>query len=155
MIRRAEEKDMDRVLELLVQVNMVHHLARPDLFNGPATKYTREELRDIFRSDDTPVFVWTDDGDRVQGYAFCIMKQAVNDHILTDIRTLYIDDLCVDEDARGRHIGTELYRYVLDYARSRGCYNVTLNVWADNPSAHAFYVRQGMHVQKYGMETIL
>ena len=88
MIRRAEEKDMDRVLELLVQVNMVHHLARPDLFNGPATKYTREELRDIFRSDDTPVFVWTDYGDRVQGYAFCIMKQAVNDHILTDIRTL-------------------------------------------------------------------
>ena len=155
MIRRAEEKDMDRVLELLVQVNMVHHLARPDLFNGPATKYTREELRDIFRSDDTPVFVWTDDGDRVQGYAFCIMKQAVNDHILTDIRTLYIDDLCVDENQRGKHIGSALYNHVLDYARQSGCYNVTLNVWSCNPSALKFYEKCGLTPQKIGMEKIL
>ena len=43
-VRRATEKDIPRILELLVQVNMVHHLGRPDLFNGPATKYTEEEL---------------------------------------------------------------------------------------------------------------
>ncbi len=155
MIRRAENRDIDRVLELLVQVNMVHHLARPDLFHGPATKYTAGELERIFADDDTPVFVWTDGDGRVLGYCFCMMKQAVNDHILTDIRTLYIDDLCVDEAVRGQGVGRTLYEYVLGYARSIGCYNLTLNVWTCNPSALRFYEKCGLTPQKIGMETIL
>lgn len=154
-VRRAESRDIPRVLELLVQVNMVHHLGRPDLFNGPATKYTAEELEAIFRDDSRPVFVCVDEQDRVLGYAFCIFQQHVNDHILTDIRTLYIDDLCVDETIRGRHIGRTLYEHVLGFARESGCYNVTLNVWACNQSALKFYEKCGLKPQKIGMETIL
>ena len=74
---------------------------------------------------------------------------------MTDIKTLYIDDLCVDELARGGHIGTRLYEYVLDVARQQGYYNVTLNVWADNVNARKFYEKIGLRVQKIGMEKIL
>lgn len=74
---------------------------------------------------------------------------------MTDIKTLYIDDLCVDERARGGHIGTHLYEYVLDFARQQGYYNVTLNVWADNVNARKFYEKIGLRVQKIGMEKIL
>ena len=74
---------------------------------------------------------------------------------MTDIKTLYIDDLCVDESARGLHIGKDLYEFVLDYAKDQGCYNVTLNVWADNVNAVRFYEKIGMRVQKIGMEKIL
>ena len=155
MIRRAENKDIERILELLVQVNMVHHNGRPDLFNGPATKYTAEELMKIFEDDSTPVFVYEDENHKVQGHAFCIMKQALNDNILTDIKTLYIDDICVNENARGHHIGKSLYDYVTDYARKAGCYNVTLNVWTSNESAMKFYESLGMAKQKIGMEQIL
>lgn len=155
MIRRAENKDIERILELLVQVNMVHHNGRPDLFNGPATKYTAEELMKIFEDDSTPVFVYEDENHKVQGHAFCIMKQALNDNILTDIKTLYIDDICVNENARGHHIGKSLYDYVTDYARKAGCYNVTLNVWTCNESAMKFYESLGMAKQKIGMEQIL
>ena len=91
----------------------------------------------------------------VVGYAFCIHKQFVNDNNMTDIKTLYIDDLCVDERARGGHIGTRLYEYVLDFARQQGYYNVTLNVWADNVNARKFYEKIGLRVQKIGMEKIL
>lgn len=155
MIRRAEKRDIPRILELLVQVNMVHHNSRPDLFNGPATKYTEAELCDIIGCDGTPVFVETDDNDEVEGYAFCIFMQKKNDNIMTDIKTLYIDDLCVDEEKRGKGIGKKLYLHVLRYAKSHGCYNVTLNVWAENKSAIAFYEKCGMKKQKIGMETIL
>ncbi len=155
IIRRAAERDIPRVLELLVQVDMVHHNGRPDLFNGPATKYNEEELHGIFENDETPVFVFADEDDRVLGYAFCISKQYKDDHVLTDIRTLYIDDLCVDENVRGRHIGRKLYEYVLDYAKKEGFYNVTLNVWALNESAFEFYKKCGLSIQKYGMEKIL
>ena len=156
MIRFAQERDIPRILELLVQVNMVHHVIRPDIFNGPATKYSALELSGMISHMETePVFVYVDDNERVLGYAMCQMQQITGDSIRTDIKTLYLDDLCVDEACRGRHIGRELYMYVRDYARSVGCYNLTLNVWEGNDSALAFYRRLGMKPQKYGMEEII
>ncbi len=154
MIRRAEERDIPAIDDLLSQVLNVHHEGRPDLFRSNARKYTDSELMEILRDESRPVFVAEEDG-TVTGYAFCIFQQHIGHNILTDIRTLYIDDLCVDEKFRGRHIGTTLYEYVLAFAREQGCYNVTLNVWACNEDAMRFYERLGLRTQKIGMETIL
>ncbi len=154
-IRRAQIKDMDRINELLFQVCLVHHKGRPDLFKYGARKYSDEQLKNIIADDKTPILVATDENDSVLGYAFCIFKQYINDNILTDIKTLYIDDLCVDEKCRGQHIGKTLYNAVIDYAKEHGCYNVTLNVWSLNESAMKFYESCGLKPQKVGMETIL
>lgn len=155
-IRRAKEKDMGRIHELLRQVCMVHHKGRPDLFQGNNNrKYTDEQLKEMLKDDSRPIFVAADETDQVLGYAFCIFQQHLNDNILTDIKTLYIDDLCVDENIRGRHIGKFLYDYVLEFARKEGCYNVTLNVWSCNEAAMKFYEKCGLKQQKVGMETIL
>lgn len=154
-IRRAEEKDMDGINKLLLQVLMVHHNGRPDLFKSHTKKYTDEELKAIIADDNTPIFVSVDENGQVLGYAFCIFKQFINDNILTDIKTLYIDDLCVDENVRGQHIGTKLYEYVLQFAKESGCYNLTLNVWSLNESAMKFYEKCGLVPQKVGMECIL
>ena len=154
-IRRAEEKDIDRINDLLFQVCLVHHKGRPDLFKYGAKKYTDEQLLAIIQDDQRPIFVAEDSDQVVQGYAFCIFSQHIDDNILTDIKTLYIDDLCVDETLRGQHIGRQLYEAVLDFARTSGCYNVTLNVWSLNSSAMKFYQSLGLEPQKVGMETIL
>ncbi len=155
IIRRAEDRDIPGIMALLVQVNMVHHIIRPDLFNGPATKYTAEELKAIIADEKTPVFVCVDSQGQVLGHSFCIFQQHVGHNILTDVKTLYIDDLCVDENQRGKHIGKALYDHVLAFARDNGGYNVTLNAWAGNDSALKFYQNQGLNMQKYGMERIL
>lgn len=154
-IRRAKEQDMDKINDLLLQVCLVHHKGRPDLFKYGAKKYSDEELKAIIYDDSRPIFVAVDEHDAVLGYAFCIFKQFVNDNILTDIKTLYIDDLCIDKALRGQHIGKQLYEAVLDFARTSGCYNVTLNVWSLNESAMKFYEACGLKPQKVGMETIL
>ena len=154
-VRRAEKKDIPRILELLVQVDMVHHTGRPDLFNGPATKYSAEELEAILADESTPVFVCAGADDVPLGHAFCIRRQITGSAVMTDVRTLYIDDICVDEAHRGRHIGKMLYDRVIAYAREQGCYNVTLNVWTCNPSAVRFYEAMGLTPQKIGMEKIL
>ena len=154
-IRRADARDIPGIMNLLVQVDLVHHKIRPDLFKGPATKYTEEELKALLADDSTPVFVCADESGQVLGHCFCVFKQLKNDNVLTDIKTLYIDDLCVDERFRGRHVGQRLYAYALDFARESGCYNITLNVWAGNDSALKFYQNQGLKPQKYGMEVIL
>ena len=154
-VRKAAEKDIPKLLELLVQVDMVHHRGRPDLFKGPATKYNAEELKAILSDPATPVFVCVDDEDIPLGHAFCIHKQIVGDSVLTDIRTLYIDDICVDSTARGQHVGKTLYNHVIAYAREQGFYNVTLNVWSCNKTALKFYEAMGLVPQKIGMEVIL
>ncbi|MBR6801823.1 MAG: GNAT family N-acetyltransferase [Eubacteriaceae bacterium] len=155
MIRRAENKDMDRINDLLYQVELVHYNGRPDLFKCGAKKYTDEELMGLIADDKTPIFVYEDEDGIVQGYAFCVYQQYVGSNLMTDIKTLYIDDLCVDENCRGKHIGTKLYKYVLEYAKENGFYNVTLNVWELNPAAKKFYEAMGLSVQKTGMEQIL
>ena len=154
-IRRSEIKDMEGINRLLHQVLMVHQNGRPDLFKAGAKKYTDEELMKIICDDSRPIFVGVDEAENVLGYAFCVFQQHLNHNILTDVKSLYIDDLCVDETIRGRHIGRKLYEYVLDYARESDCYNVTLNVWACNESAMKFYEKCGLVPQKVGMETIL
>ena len=155
MVRRANKNDIPRILELLVQVDMVHHNGRPDIFKGPATKYNAAELEEIIADDETPVFVFADENDKVLGHAFCIHKQELNNNVLTDIKTLYIDDICVDETARGKHVGKTLYESVIEYAKENGFYNVTLNVWSCNPGALKFYEAMGLKPQKIGMEKIL
>ena len=158
IIRRATPQDLPGIDSLLSQVLDVHHAGRPDLFRAGARKYTDEQLLQMLCDDERPIFVAVEPtaapGD-ILGYAFCVHQQHVDDNILTDVRTLYIDDLCVDERTRGQHVGTLLYEHVLDYARQQGFYNVTLNVWACNESALGFYRHLGLKPQKFGMEHIL
>ena len=156
IVRRAEINDIPGILSLLVQVDMVHHNGRPDLFKGPATKYNASQLESILQDEKTPVFVCTDEsGKKIKGHAFCIHKQVVGDSVLTDVRTLYIDDICVDEESRGQGVGRALYQHVLEYARSLDFYNITLNVWSCNPGAIRFYESMGLTPQKIGMEQVL
>ena len=153
-IRRAKFSDIEKLDSLLFQVHKVHSDARPDLFVSGAKKYTDEQLRQILTDETKPIFVATQNG-TVLGYAFCVFINNGENASHTDIITLYIDDLCVDETCRGKGIGKLLYEYVIEFAKKCGCYNVTLNVWADNKNAVAFYEKIGMHIQKIGMEKIL
>lgn len=154
-IRKAREQDMDGINNLLLQVCLVHHKGRPDLFKYGAKKYSDDELKAIINDKNRPIFVAVDEHNQVLGYAFCIFQQYIGNNIMTDIKTLYIDDLCVDEKLRGQHIGKQIYQSVIAFAKESGCYNVTLNVWSLNESAMKFYQKCGLKPQKVGMETIL
>lgn len=153
MIRKAVKNDIERILELLHQVNMVHFEIRPDLFKPNTTKYNGQELEALFDDVNSPIFVY-DDG-AVLGYAFCQVKEVKDNILLQDIKTLYIDDICVHETARGKHVGKALFEYVREYASSIGCHNITLNVWEGNDPAFSFYKNMGMQVQKTTMELVL
>lgn len=154
MIRFATEKDIPRLGDLLRQVCLVHHNGRPDLFNV-GRKYTDEELVELLKDQTRPILVAVDGTDMVQGYCFCVYQQPAVGGALKVVKTLYIDDLCVDESLRGQGIGKELYAAALNMAREKGCYNVTLNVWSCNPTALRFYESLGLKPQKIGMEQVL
>ena len=153
-VRRAETGDIPAILELLVQVDMVHHNGRPDLFKGPAAKYNAAELEQILADEGTPVFVCVNEEGRVLGHGFCILQHSGGE-LMVEHTTLYIDDICVDEAARGQGVGRMLFERIREYARELGAYNLTLNVWSCNPDARAFYEKLGLVPYKTGMEMIL
>ena len=154
MIRRAIEKDIPKISDLLLQVCLVHHNGRPDVFKV-GRKYSEEELIDLLKDGGRPILVCTDENDEVMGYCFCIFEKHEGHSVLTDIKTLYIDDLCVDEGQRGKHIGTQLYEAAVALAKKSGCHNLPLNVWSCNPSALRFYEAKGLVPQKIHMELLL
>lgn len=154
-IRRAEKKDTGEIMKLLKQVNDIHAEGRPDIFIKGLTKYDEKKLLGIIRNPETPVFVSIEEDGKLAGYCFCIKENHSGSVNLQPIKTLYIDDLCVDENRRGRHIGRQLFEYVKKYASENGYYNITLNVWSCNPEAQRFYEAMGLRPMKSMLESIL
>ena len=153
-IRMAEICDIPGMIALLDQVGQVHHEIRPDIFRAGARKYNRDDLEAILQDADRPIFVGIEDG-KMLGYCFCILEEVKDNPVLRDVKSLYIDDLCVDENIRGKHVGSRLYDHVCAYAKEIGCQSVTLNVWCGNDSAMRFYESRGMKPRKIYMETML
>lgn len=152
-IRRAKEADIPKLIDLLEQVLLVHHKVRPDLFQEKGVKYTESELTELIADDSRPIFVYEDESGTVLGHMFTVIEESHAPKV--SHKTLFIDDLCVDEAARGQKIGEQLYRFALQYAKEIGCYNLTLNVWSANKSAVRFYERQGLTPQETRMEHII
>ena len=148
MIRDAKEKDIPRILELLKQVLQIHADIRPDIFIPGTTKYTIDELIEILKNKETPIYVCV-------GYAFCQLREQPFSNNMVPFKSLFIDDLCIDQEARGQHIGESLFEYVKNEAKKLGCYEVTLNVWTGNTSAEKFYEKMGMRTKERQMEYIL
>ena len=154
-IRRAHEKDIPRLIELLEQVLQIHADIRPDIFIPGTTKYTNEELAEMIKDDTKPIYVAADDDDVCMGYAFCQIRQQPFSINMVPFTSLFIDDLCVDAKTRGQHIGELLFEYVKNEAKHLGCYEVTLNVWSGNTSAEKFYEKMGLKTKERQMEYIL
>ena len=153
-IRLATVNEIPGMIDLLQQVGEVHHQIRPDLFRCGAQKYSESDLAQLLQDETRPIFGAIEDG-RLLGYCFCIIEEVKDDPVLCDTKSLYIDDLCVDEACRGQGIATKLYDHVSTYAKSIGCASVTLNVWCGNDNAMHFYESRGMKPRKIYMEATL
>lgn len=154
-IRNAENKYANQILKLLSQVLELHAEIRPDIFVSGTTKYSEEELFEIFKDEKRKTFVAVDENDFVLGYAMCIIKEPPFSNTMIPFKTLYIDDLCVDLEARGKLVGKRLFEFVKEQAKKLDCYEITLNVWEGNDGARAFYDKMGMKPKETQMEFIL
>ena len=141
MIRKAEERDIPRIMELLGQVLQIHADIRPDIFIPGTTKYTADELKELLKNKEKPIYIAANEADVCVGYAFCqLQEQPFSNNMV---------------QARGQHIGESLFEYVKNEAKRMNCYEVTLNVWAGNASAEKFYEKMRMKAKERQMEYIL
>lgn len=154
-IRKAQEKDIPKILDLLGQVLQIHADIRPDIFIPNTTKYTVQELAELLKDENKPIYVAVDENDQCLGYAFCQLQNQPFSNNMVPFQSLFIDDLCVDQQMRGQHIGESLFEHVKQEAKKMGCYEVTLNVWSGNTSAEHFYEKMGLKTKERQMEYIL
>ena len=75
IIRKAKEKDIPRIIELLGQVLQIHADIRPDIFIPDTTKYTVEELTELLKNKEKPIYVAVNESDVCVGYAFCQLQE--------------------------------------------------------------------------------
>ena len=153
-IRIAGREDIPGLIRLLYQVGDVHHRIRPDIFRLGAIKYTETDLEQLLRDPEKPIFVAVE-GTEVLGYCFCQVENYTGSTVLTDRTEIYIDDLCVEENCRGRGVAKALYRHTCAWAKDLGCAFVTLNVWCGNDRAMKFYEKMGLTPRKVFLEVKL
>jgi ribosomal protein S18 acetylase RimI-like enzyme len=151
-IRVAGKGDISRIIDLLKQIKIIHHAGRPDLFSDDESKFSSAEIETILSDEKRKIFVSVDDNDVVNGYIFCQIKENEGNGLLKKRKTLWIEDFCVDEDARGSGIGKMLFKSAEEYAIETNCDDLTLNVWGFNDGAKAFYEACGMTIQRIVME---
>lgn len=153
-IRQAKEKDIPAILNMLSQILEIHAVLRPDLFISGTRKYMEPDLKEMLADRNRPAFVAEEDGE-VVGYCLCAVEETARGNNQRESRTLFIDDLCVDEKQRGKQIGRKLVEFATAFAREIRCYDMTLNVWEGNDAALNFYRHNGFSVRKIVMEKIL
>lgn len=153
IIRKAQNKDIDQILDLLSQVLEIHADIRPDIFISGVTKYTKEELMEMIDDDIHHIYV-ASEGDKVLGYVFYEIRSK-KPNMMVAHTVLYIDDLCVDKNSRRKHIGEELFNFAKEEAERLECYEITLSRWEGNEAAKKFYEKMGLKPRNIIMEYII
>lgn len=152
-IRKAGKHDIPKILDLLSQVLEVHAKIRPDIFISGTTKYTAEQLGAILDDNSQTICVADNDNGKVVGHIiYSIKKQPPHNK---QFDTFFIEDLCVDENARRNHVGKSLFEFAKAEAQRLHSHAICLAVWEGNESAQEFYRRMNMKPKLTQMELVL
>jgi len=152
-VRPAKKEDHGAVERMLRQIAQLHADLRPENFRPASKKYDAQQFAAMLSDPKVPILVAQDEQGEVLGYAMLQVKSVGADHPILLARTfLYLDDLCVDEAARGRGVGTALMQGARELAKSRGIEKIELNVWECNRNAMRFYERLGFATQRRELE---
>lgn len=95
---------------------------------------------DLTRDPGTEAFVATIEG-QDEPLGLLVIKRDFD--YFTDHPRAYVEILVVAEEAEGRGVGRALMAHAEQWGRAHGCHEVVLDVFANNPSAIAFYERVG------------
>ena len=150
-IRKAVKEDAPRIHKLLCDIARLHTEGNPDVFEGKSAKYDVTDVEKMI-SDGSSIILSALEEGNVIGYLICKENITEADGLRRYRRTLYIDDLCVDENARGIGAGKALFNEAKKLAFELGCSALDLNVWSFNKNAIAFYEKMGMTDVRRHME---
>ena len=150
-IRKIQKEDIEKIIPLLEQVSTLHINMRPDIFKEKTEANMEKEILDIINNEEKISFV-AEENEKILGIIVLKIKKVI-DHInLKNSKVLWIEELCVDENNRGKGIGKILINNAKEIAKDLKCERLELNCWEANKDAITFYEKQGMKSQRRVME---
>ena len=143
LVRVAAPDDAPAIAALAGDVQALHHEAYPDLFKpgGPAA-FGPDRFVALMEAPTQRVWAAEREG-AIVGYAHAEAREEPDSPFRYRWRTLELHAIGVRADLRGRGVGALLLDVVRREAERWGARDLTLNVWAFNEDALAFYERHG------------
>lgn len=144
-IRDMESKDYPEIDRLMKELHELHVKGRPDLYTELEHSYSREEFEKIV-SDPEIIAILAEEKSVVIGLCIGTLRKKSG---MVEMKTMYIEDLIVDRNFRGKGIASQLYEEMEERGRNTGAKRLDLMVWEFNSDAKRFYEKQGMRPQRY------
>lgn len=144
-IRDMESKDHPEIDRLMKELHELHVKGRPDLYTELEHPYSREEFEKIV-SDPEIIAILAEEKSVVIGLCIGTLRKKSG---MVEMKTMYIEDLIVDRNFRGKGIASQLYEEMEERGRNTGAKRLDLMVWEFNSDAKRFYEKQGMRPQRY------
>jgi len=142
-VREATEADLPRLIELIAQLS----LAEPvDDARRPLDEAYRRAYGQIAADRRQRLFI-VEAGDRLVG---CLSLIVVPNLSHQGRPYAMVENVVVDEGARGDGFGQLLMRRAIEEARRAGCYKVALTSNKQRADAHRFYQRLGFQATHEG-----
>lgn len=150
IIRNAKINDINQMIPLMFQVAQMHYYKRKDIFKEKGVEEIKLELKDRLENNEN--ILVAEENNSIVGVIIFKIK-VVKEHVnLIDRKVMWIDELVVDKNLRGKGIGKRLFDEAKKYAKNNECDDIELNCWNFNENALKFYEKCGMTTQRKIME---
>lgn len=141
MIRKAQLSDLQKMKELYFQ--LFNQMEKYEPFYMEKTHQDEEFLKKVIAEEDFFTAFVYESAKKVEGFAITHQQESLPYNCFVPLKCLYLMDIVVDENARGKGIGTSLLNQVKIFAKENKADYLELNVLAKNTLAEALYIREG------------
>ncbi|HYP74960.1 MAG TPA: GNAT family N-acetyltransferase [Polyangiaceae bacterium] len=142
-VRPATIADYDQMCALLAEVDELHRVNLPWMFQKPAAEPRPSDFFErLLENDDSELLV-ADAGHGLVGVAMALLRQSPDFALFVTQSWCVLDNIAVAQAFRRRGVGSALIRAAERWARHRGANWIELGVYEFNEAARAFYQALG------------
>ena len=144
-IRRAFEQDYAVYCDLFSEINELHRLALPGIFQQPAGRIIEPDyFLSLLDNDHSAIFIAFHGYEgQAAGFINMLIREAPAYPLLVPRRFGVVDTLVVRPAFQRTGVGRALMNQAEEWAASQGVHEIELNVYEFNLGAQAFYRQLG------------
>lgn len=139
--------DMKLITDLNEPVHKLHNSLYPEIFKPFYTEKMHEYFSNVVRFEGQH-FMICEDGESAIGYVWFQEVFRPESAFRYPDHHVYINQISVNEDHRGKGAGKLLFDAVLKFAEDNNIKRIGLDYWAKNESAKGIYEKLGFNVEK-------
>jgi ribosomal protein S18 acetylase RimI-like enzyme len=144
MIRASSINDLASLIALFIEENAHNNSVAPDRVSKTNDVLTLTELQEFIDNESSYLWVYESDG-KIVGLILATHHRSEVKRWKQKRNFVYLDELVVTENYRGRGIASLLIQSLTEWSKRRGADCIDLHVWQANTKAKALYQKLGFN----------